>query len=254
MLLAVDIGNTNITLGAYRDSELMFVSRLATDPSRTGDQYAITLRDIIDLYGYEAASFDAAIISCVVPALTGAFGQAVERLFSVRPLVIGPGIKTGLNIKIDDPGALGADLVAGGVAAVTLYPLPCIVFDMGTATTVSVIDGRGVFLGGLISAGIGISMEALATKTAQLPYISLETPASVIGTNAVDSMRAGIIFSASAVVDGISQRVEAELGQTATVVATGGLAKIVVDHCKREVIYHDNLLLEGLRIIYEKNK
>ncbi len=255
MLLAVDIGNSNITLGVYREDELLFVSRLATDHSKTEDQYAIELRDILSLYGVTPRDFDGAIISSVVPNLTSAVKNAVRRLSGVDSMVLGPGLKTGLNIKIDNPAQLGADLAAGAVAALERYPMPCIVFDLGTANTISVLDKSGAFLGGVICPGVGISADALAQKTAQLQHISIEAPESVIGQNTIDCMQSGLVFGAAATLDGLTDRILAEMGtEQATLVATGGIAKLIVPHCRHKILCSDNLLLEGLKIIYRKNR
>ncbi|MDD6283920.1 MAG: type III pantothenate kinase [Firmicutes bacterium] len=254
MILAVDIGNTNITLGVYEGNKLCFTSRLATDVRRTADQYAIELRDILHLNSMSSKDIDGAVIGSVVPSVGAAFNRAVGKLFGVQAVVIGPGVRSGLNIRIDNPAQLGADLVAGAVAAAAKYPKPCIVFDLGTATTVSVIDADGTMIGGAIAAGPVTSLEALAAHTAQLPYIDLTAPKNVIGSNTIDCMRSGIIIGAAAMLDGMAARIEGELGQRATLVATGGLAERVVANCEREVIIDDDLLLEGLLIVYEKNK
>ena len=253
MLLTIDLGNSNITLGVYQDDNLLFVSRLNTDFYKTTDQYAIELKDILELYKISPDDVDGSIISSVVPTVLPAITAAIEALCGVAPIVVGPGVKSGLNIKIDDPAQLGADMVACGVAALQRYTMPCIMYDLGTATTVSVLGAGGSFLGCAILAGMGISLDALATKTAQLPYVKIEAPTSIIGTNSIDSMKSGLVLGTAAMMDAFTQRIEDELGQTATVVATGGLASIVLAHCKRDIIYSDTLLLEGLRIIYDKN-
>lgn len=253
MLLAVDIGNTNITLGAFDDAVLKFTARLSTDERLTADQYAVQINDIMELYGQPVSSVEDCIICSVAPQVGYAVCEGITRLCSVTPLQIGPGIKTGLNIKIDNPAQLGADLVAGAVGAISEYTLPCIVIDMGTATTLSVIDKNGVFLGGSIGAGVRLTLKALAENTAQLPFIGIDAPHSVIGTNTVDSMRSGLVYGAAAMLDGLIDRIEDELGMSTTVVATGGLSKNIITHCRRRIIYNENLLLEGLREIYEKN-
>ena len=253
MILTVDIGNTNITLGAYDGDRLAFTGRLATDKRRTCDQYAIEIKDILRLNDLETAELEGAIISTVVPSVGSAMKRAIKKLTGVEPLAIGPGVKTGLNIRIDNPAQLGADMVAGAVAAVAKYPLPCIVCDMGTATTISVIDKGGVFLGGAIAAGLGTTLDALAGNTAQLPHIDLTAPERVIGTNTVDCMRSGLVIGAAAMLDGMASRMEVELGSRATLVATGGRAGAVAAHCQSEVILDENLLLDGLYIIYKKN-
>lgn len=252
MILTIDIGNTNITLGGYKDDKLRFVARLATDTSLTADQYAVQISSILQLRGYTAEVSDA-IISSVVPTTATAIKGALKLITGKEPLMLGPGVKTGLNIKLDNPAQLGADLAAGAVGAMGKYKMPCIIIDMGTATTVSVMDKDGAFLGGVIAAGIRSTLDALTSKTAQLPAINIDAPKSVIGKNTVDSMKSGLVFGAAAMLDGIVDRILKELGEAATVVATGGLAEMVVKNCTREVIIDNDLLLEGLYKIYKKN-
>ncbi len=254
MLLCVDIGNTNITLGGYRDDKLVFTARLTSDARRTADQYAVEIYDIMRLNGHAAAEVQGAILSSVVPTLTKSISLAFKKLCGFNPMVLGPGVKTGLNIKIDNPAQLGADLVAGAIGAMAKYPLPCIVIDMGTATTISAINAKGEFLGGAIAAGINLTLEALTKNTAQLPMIGIEAPKSAIGSNTVDCLKSGLVLGAAAMLDGLVDRMEAELGQAATVVATGGLSGEVIPHCKREILADDNLLLDGLKCIYAKNR
>ena len=252
MILTIDIGNTNITLGGYKQDKLQFVARLATDTSLTADQYAVQISSILQLRGYTAEISDA-IISSVVPTTATAVKGALKLITGKEPLMLGPGIKTGLNIKLDNPAQLGADLAAGAVGALGKYEMPCVIIDMGTATTVSVMDKDGAFLGGVIAAGIRSTLDALTSKTAQLPAINIDAPKSVIGKNTVDSMKSGLVFGAAAMLDGIVDRILLELGCDATVVATGGLAEMVVKNCTRDVIIDNDLLLEGLYKIYKKN-
>lgn len=254
MILAIDIGNTNITIGCYDGAALQFVSRMASDKTRMEDQYAIELRDILDIYGVAAKKIEGSIISSVVPPLTTYIGKAVQKITGTIPLIVGPDIKTGLNIRIDNPGTLGADFVAGCVAALEQYPCPCIVYDMGTATTIAVLDQNQNMIGGCIMPGVRTSLEALCTRTAQLPQIGLEAPSKVIGTNTIDCMNAGVVFGAASMVDGMCDRIEAELGMPCTVVATGGLAKDIVGHCRRTVLLSETLLLDGLCLLYQKNQ
>ncbi len=254
MLLAIDIGNTNITLGAYDEDILKFTARLATAHGTTADQYAVEIKNILALHGLDYRLVEDCIISSVVPSVGGAVSNAVSLLCDIVPLELGPGIKTGLNIKIDNPAQLGADLVAGAVGAISEYTLPCVVIDMGTASTISVIDQNGMYLGGVISAGVRLTLKALTENTAQLPSIDISAPKSVIGSNTVDCMKSGLIFGTAAMIDGLLQRIEDELGCKPTVVATGGLSKEIITHCKSDIIYNANLLLDGLREIYEKNK
>lgn len=253
MLLTIDIGNTNITLGAYESNFLSFTARLATDQLKTADQYAVEIKDILFLYDQDIESIEDCIISSVVPAVGSAIAGAVSKLCHIVPLMLGPGVKTGLNIKIDNPAQLGADLVAGAVGALDEYTMPCIIIDMGTATTVSVLDRNGAFLGGVISAGVRLSLKALTENTSMLTSIPIEAPQSVISSNTTECMQAGLVFGTAAMLDGIIEKIEDELGETATVIATGGLSKEIITHCKRNIIYNENLLLEGLRVIYEKN-
>ncbi len=253
MLLSVDIGNTNITMGIYDKEELQSVARIATDPNKTSDSYAVDIKAVLELKGIDYRQIDGAVIGSVVPPVGAAMVEAIQLLCGVKPILLGPGVKTGLNIRIDDPGQLGADLAAGAVAAASLYPMPCIIFDLGTATTVSVMDAEGRFLGGAIAAGLRTTLNALASHTAQLPFINIEPPKTIIGTNSIDSMKSGLVIGAAAMMDGMIDRFEEELGQKATVVATGGLSGIVVPLCRREIIFNDNLLLEGMRIIYNRN-
>ncbi len=254
MLLAIDIGNTNITLGAYDEDILKFTARLATAHGTTADQYAVEIKNILALHGLDYRLVEDCIISSVVPSVGGAVSNAVSLLCDIVPLELGPGIKTGLNIKIDNPAQLGADLVAGAVGAISEYTLPCVVIDMGTASTISVIDENGMYLGGVISAGVRLTLKALAENTAQLPSIDISAPKSVIGSNTVDCMKSGLIFGTAAMIDGLLERIEDELGCKPTVVATGGLSKEIITHCKSDIIYNANLLLDGLREIYERNK
>ena len=253
MLLAIDIGNTNITLGAYNSNYLAFTARLATDTRKTDDQYAIEIKHLLALYNIESQDIEDCIISSVVPSVGRSISHAVSKLCEIVPLMLGPGIKTGLNIKIDNPAQLGADLVAGAVGAIDAYTMPCVVIDMGTASTISVLDKDGAFLGGVIAAGVRLTLKALAENTAQLTSIPIEAPKSIIGTNTTECMQAGLVLGTAAMIDGILEKIEAELGEKPTVVATGGLSRTVISYCKNNIIYNENLLLDGLRAIYEKN-
>ncbi len=254
MLLAIDIGNTNITLGLYDDEPLLFTARLATNTRLTADQYAVEIKNILTLYGQDYTLIEDCIISSVVPSVGSAISRAITKLCDIVPLGVGPGVKTGLNIKIDNPAQLGADLVAGAVGAISEYTLPCVVIDMGTATTVSVIDRNGMYLGGVIAAGVNLTLRALTENTSQLSAIDIAAPKSVIGTNTADCMCSGLVLGTASMLDGLLDRIADELCETPTVVATGGLSREIITHCKSEIIYNENLLLDGLREIYEKNK
>ena len=254
MVLALDIGNTNITIGVYNGKKLLFVSRMATDCSRMEDQYAIELRDILDIYGISMRDVDGAVISSVVPPLTVFIVRAIRRLTGVKPICVGPKTKTGIKNKIEHPELTGADIIVGCVAASRMFDGPCIILDMGTATTFEVMDRDKNMLGGAIIPGVGISLDALTRRTAQLPRISLEPPKSVIGNNTVEGMRSGILLGTACMIDGMIERMEAELGEKCEVIATGGLSREIVPLCKRSICFCDTLLLEGLRIIYDENK
>lgn len=255
MILAIDAGNTNIVLGCMVGDALRFTARVRTDRAKTEDEYALAFRNLFDLHQVDRRAVEGAILSCVVSELTDVLCHAVETVIKKTPLVVGAGLKTGLNIKIDNPGQLGADLVADAVAALAKYPKPLIIFDLGTANTMSVIDGKGQFLGGAIMAGPRLSTDILSTRTSQLPRIELDAPPKVIGSNTVHCMQSGAIFGHAAMIDGLIDRVEEELGEkVAAVVATGGLSGRVVPFCRREITVESDLILHGLRIIYDKNK
>ncbi|WP_411335753.1 type III pantothenate kinase [Ruminococcus gauvreauii] len=254
MILAIDIGNTNIVVGCVDEKQTYFVERLSTVRTKTELEYAIDIKVVLDLYGIEYEQIQGGIISSVVPQITNIMRIATEKILRRKVLVVGPGIKTGLNILMDNPAQLGSDLVADSVAAINEYPAPLIVFDMGTATTVCVIDENRNYIGGMILPGVLVSLDSLTTHAAQLQGISLEPPKHMIGKNTIDCMKSGVIYSSAAMVDGLITRIEDELGQKATAIATGGLAKSIIPHCRREVIMDDDLLLKGLLIIYNKNK
>ncbi len=254
MLLAVDIGNTNITIGAFEGEELRFTSRLATDSNRTEDQYAVEMKIVLELYGIEPSEIHGAVIGSVVPNITQYIANGVNRLFGFEPLILGPGVKTGLNIKIDNPAQLGADLVAVSVAAKVKYPLPNVVCDLGTASTLTVLDSEGNMQGGIIYPGVRTALNALVANTAQLQQVSFESPARVIGKNTIECMQSGVVFGAASLLDGMLMRIEKELGESVTAVATGGFAKKIVPHCAKEFILAENLVLEGLKIIWDKNR
>lgn len=254
MILAIDIGNTNIVLGIIDNNKIIFTGRLSTDKLKTADEYALLFSGLINMHSIDIKDIEGVIVSSVVPPLILTMKRAVKRLTDKEPFILGPGLKTGLNIKLDNPAQLGCDQVADAVAAINKYPAPLMVLDMGTATTVSVIDKNKNYLGGLIIPGIRISQEALSSSTSQLPRISLEKPEKVIGSNTVDCMKSGAVYGTAAMIDGLADRIETELGEKVTIVATGGNSECIVPVCKRNIIYDSNLLLDGLNIIYKKNK
>lgn len=253
MILAIDIGNTNIVLGAIDQEQTLFTARISTDKSKTSDQYAVEIKDILKLYDFDFLKLHGAIISSVVPALCSVFKDAIKKITGLDSLVVEPGIKTGLNIKIDNPAQLGSDLVVSAVAAIAKYKTPMAVIDFGTATTITVIDNENTVMGGLIMPGIRISLDALTSRTSQLQDISLDSPKSIIGTNTVDSMKAGLVYGNAAMMDCIITRLEDKIGKKLNVIATGGLARFVIPHCVSKIIYDDNLMLDGLYILYKKN-
>ena len=253
MLLVIDAGNTNITIGAYQGDELTFTSRLATDHRATRDRIAVDLASIFKLHGIERSSFTGAIISSVVPEISRALKQAVEKVTGQTPLMVGPGVKTGLNILTDNPAEVGADLVAVSVAAMNKYALPAIIVDLGTATKVIALDRNGAFLGCSIAPGIEISLNALSTGASQLINIGIRFPDHAIGTNTADSMTSGLIYGSIDMLDGMCDRFAAEIKDPVqTIVATGGLSSVTAG-CRNEMVMDQDLILEGLKLIYQKN-
>lgn len=253
MILAVDIGNSNIVLGCFEKEKILFIERLSTNKGATALEYTILIKNILELNNLSNQEFDGCIVSSVVPGLTHTLRDAVVRLTGKQVMVVGPGIKTGLKIMLDNPAQLGSDRVADAVAAIHNYSCPLIIVDMGTATTVSVIDKNKNFLGGMIMPGLRVSLDSLTSRTSQLPNISLDPPKKVIGSNTVDCMRSGIIYSNASSIDGIIDRIEEELGEKCTVISTGGLSKTIIPYCKHDIIIDDMLLLKGLMIIFNKN-
>ena len=253
MILVTDIGNTNIVFGVFDGDRLVLESRIDTDRNRMADQYSVIMKQVFDLYGVDRSEIDGAVISSVVPPVGDQLKLSVQKLFGVTPLTVGAGVKTGLNIRIDDPSTLGADLACGAAAAKELYPLPCIVIDLGTATKVFAVDKEGALIGGIIAPGVKISLEALARGAASLPMISLEGHAPVIGTNTVDCMRSGVLYGHAGMLDSFIDRFQEQLGE-ATVVATGGFIHVLKDYCKHKFIVNPQLVMNGMRIIYNKNK
>ncbi len=254
MILTADIGNTNITLGFFENDEPITIARMATQRHRTCEQYAIELKSIFELEKIDN-NFEGAVISSVVPELTRVFKDAIKKVTGCEALVVAAGIKNGLKIATDNPKELGADLVAGAVGALAQYPLPCLVMDLGTATKISLIDENGVFAGCTIAPGIGISLDALSARTSQLPTIELSAPEHAIGTNTIECIRAGTVLGNAAMLDGMADRIEKELGKPIkTLVATGGLAKEIVACCEKDIIFNKDLVLQGLLIIYKKNR
>ena len=262
LLLTVDIGNTNVTLGAYNGNILSFTARLATETRKTSDQYAIEIKNVLSLYLQDYREIEDCIISSVVPQLVNIIREAVEKLIDITPMVVGPGVKTGLNIHMDEPRRVGSDLIVDAVAAIKEYGAPVMIIDMGTATTISIVDDKGSYVGGVILPGIRVSVDALASRTAQLPRISLEAPGHVIGKNTLDCMKSGVVYGNASCIDGMIDRMADEIGiplaskenpHGIKVVATGGLSRVIVPECRHDIIVDHALLLKGLKIIYDKN-
>lgn len=253
MILAVDIGNSNIVLGGIQGDNIAFEARLRTEPTKTSDEYCIDVKIILDVYGFKREDVEGAIISSVVPQVLNSIKTAIKKLTGKTALVVGPGLKTGLNIRVENPSQTGADLVVGSVAALREHKPPLIVVDMGTATTISVLDDSGALIGGCICPGVKISLDALTERTALLPGLQLDQPRKAIGRNTIDCMRSGIMMGNACMLDGMVQRMEEELGQKATVVITGGIAKFVAPMCRTPMVYDKDLLLKGLAFLYREN-
>lgn len=254
MILAIDIGNTNITFGIFCDNEITLVSRLATERNRTDDQYALEFANIFKMNSININELNGAVLGSVVPELTKNIALAVNKVCEVSPVVLAPGIKTGLNILIDNPAELGADLAAGAVGAVEKYELPAFVVDLGTATKIYVIDKNKGYHGGMITPGIEISMKALTDRSSLLPSISLNAPKKACGKNTVECLQSGVIFGTADMIDGMIDRFADELGEPASIIATGGLSAYITNECHHNIIYDKNLVLYGLKAIYDKNK
>ena len=254
MLLAIDIGNTNIVIGVLDRDEIVFKARIATDRLRTSDQYGVEIKNMIEAFGVNLKEIDDCIISSVVPPVFNSVRTGVLKIIGKQPMVVSPGLKTGLNINVDVPSQVGSDRIVIAVAALAEYEAPLILMDLGTATTIEVVEPDNRYVGGVIFPGVMVSLDALTSRAAQLPGISLDKPKAVIGKNTVDCMRSGMMYGTAAMIDGIIERIEEELGHKATIVATGGLARFITPLCKREIILERDLLLKGLNIIYKKNK
>lgn len=254
MILTIDIGNSNINFGVFDGDEVGFVARIATDTHKTEYEYAGAIANAIAISGIDKESIDGAIISSVVPPLNGVMKQAVKLIYGLNALLVGPGVKTGINIHCDNPASVGADIICACVAAHYLYGSPSLVVDMGTATKMMVMNDHGAFIGVSIIPGVKVSLDALARHTAQLPMVDLEAPKNVVGKNTADCMKSGIIFGSASMVDGMIDRICDEVGSSLPVYATGGLASVIMPYCKHNITYDEYLVLKGLNIIYKKNQ
>ncbi len=254
MILTVDIGNSNIVIGGVEGKNIVFESRIRTDATKTSDEYCVDLKILLDVNRIVPEKIEGGIIASVVPQVLNSMQTAIRKLTGKVCLVVGPGLKTGLNIKIENPAQTGADLVVGCVAALREHKPPLIVVDMGTATTMVVLDKQGALIGGSISPGVRISMDALTKGTALLPGLQLDQPRHAIGRNTIDCMRSGIMLGNACMLDGMIARMEQELGYQTTVVVPGGISKFVIPMCRREMIYDKDLITKGLSALYWENK
>ena len=254
MILAIDIGNSNIVIGGVEGDEIVFEARIRTEATKTSDQYCVDLKILMDVNNIAQESIEGIIVASVVPQVLNSMQTAVKKLTGRNCLVVGPGLKTGLNILIENPSQTGADLVVGSVAALREHKPPMIIVDMGTATTMVALDKNGALIGGCICPGVKISMDALTERTALLPGLQLDQPKKAIGRNTIDCMRSGIMMGTACMLDGMVQRIEEELGSKATVVVTGGIGKFIVPMCRTPMIYDKDLLLKGLAALYQDNK
>lgn len=252
MILTVDIGNTNIVIGGFVDGELGLMSRVATDIKKTEDEYAVIIKSIVTLNHIKTAEVKGAIISSVVPPLNKVFVKAISKIYGINPMIVGPGVKTGVNLMVDNPAQVGADLVCTAAAAYTHHRAPAIIIDMGTATKLSVVDKDGAFLGVSIIPGVELGMAALSGGTAQLPHIGLDAPRSVIGKNTVDAMQSGVVYGNASLIDGMIDRITEEYGNL-PIIATGGIAAFIIPYCRHDIILDEHLILKGLYTIYNKN-
>lgn len=254
MILAIDVGNTNIVVALYDDEKLRRNWRMATDKNKASDEYGVLITQFLSLESVSCDDITDVMIASVVPTVMHSLKNAVKRYIGCEPMIVGPGIKTGMNIRMDNPRELGADRIVNAVAAINKYKAPLIIVDFGTATTFCAVDGKGDYIGGVIAAGVKISMDALFDKTAKLPKVEIVRPNGIIGRNTINAIQSGAVYGQAAQADGIIKRIKKEIGSDATVVATGGLAKMIAEESEEIEIVDSMLTLDGLKILYDKNK
>ena len=254
MILAIDVGNTNIIIGVIDAKKTYFVERITTTIGKPNLEYAVALKSILEIYHIAPDQLDGAIVSSVVPPLNRTILAAIRKITGLNAMLVGSGMKTGLNILMDNPKSVGSDMIVNAVGALAEHEPPIIIIEMGTATTMSVIDKNGRYVGGAILPGLRVSLDSMSASTAQLPRISLDTPRRVIGKNTIDCMRSGVIFGNAAMIDGMLDRIEEELGEKTSIIATGGISKIVLPLCSHTITYDGALLMKGLLHLYEKNR
>ena len=253
MILTIEIGNSTITLGGVEGDDIRFECRINTDRVKTSDTYCIDLKTLFEVYGVELSTIEGVIIASVVPQVLNSVRTAIRKLLGKEPLVVGPGIKTGLNIRVENPAQTGAGLVAADVAALAEHKPPLVIIDMGTATTMTVLDPEGAHLGGCVCPGVKIGLDALTARTSLLPGIQLDSPDRAVGRNTADAMRSGVMFGTAAMLDGMIDRFQAETGWDFTVIATGGLASRIVPLCRHKIIFDRYLIIKGLVKLYREN-
>lgn len=253
MIFAVDIENNSITIGCMEQERIFFIERLSSDMNKTAMEYAMEIKGVFDLYHLDYKKVKGIIISSVVPPLCDVIQNATKKLTDVRPIVVGPGVKTGLNICMDNPAQVGSDLVVNAVSANESYKAPLIIIDMRTATTIAIIDEKKNYIGGMILPGVKESLETLAKQTSQLPRISLSEPKRFVGKNTIESMKSGIVYGTASMLDGMIHRIQKELKEEATIIATGELANLIVPYCTSDIVLNELLGMKGLQLIYEKN-
>ena len=253
MILTIDAGNSEIAIGGFESDQLIFVARIATNPKETDNEYSMKIDGILRLHSIQRERITGSIISSVVPQLNRVLKASVRLLFGIEPLMVGPGIKTGLAIQCDAPSSVGADLICACVAAQSIYGGPCLIVDIGTATKMIVVNDKGAFIGVSIIPGVLMGLNALAEGTAQLPNIDLSAPSRIIAKNTADCMKSGVVFGHACMIDGMIDRINEEFGDTLPVYVTGGLASIILPHCRHEMTMDELLVLKGLHLIYQKN-